>query len=258
MKVILLSRKVLSKTLTEKSELLLTNLEQSFRKRINFIPIKELGIRGHNFGSVDTFSFGPYKVWLREDLPDDIFETNMFHELHHIWQIENSFPTICNKDTALMRSDERPFFEELGSHLSIILDFEVNAWLDSLDFSSKYFFDMRYLGLMDNKDYNYNHLDDKYNFAELTLTFIMFFYYATEEQKKSVQKAYGKYPLVLSTAKSLSDRIKSINPDMPNKAVICMGLLIDNLSLWDTYFIEWGKQKIRTAGEFKNFSATYI
>ena len=256
-----MAKKILSKTLSFDSELLFNELEQSFMKSIVFYPIAELPHYDNinSYGAVDTFSPGPYKVWLKEDLPFSAFEANMFHELHHIWQIENAFPAVENKPTDLFQSSDMLFFEEVGSHIqSVILDIDVYNWLNANGYSSKFFINERYEGFIQNKDLEYNMLHDKYNFANLVSAFTLFFVFASPDQISHFKTAYIKYPSVLSTSEELAKVIDSINPVNPQSSALGMCLLIDRLNLWDTYYVRINDQKIRTAKQFKSFESAYI
>lgn len=254
-------RKVLTKNLSLKGSQLLMNLEQSIQKPIVFYPISDLKHCGQlsSYGSTDFFSSEAYIVWLREDLPKDAFEANLFHELRHIQQVENSFPIVCNKDTELFNSPEKSFFEEIGSHLqSVILDIDVHKWLDLQGYSSEFFIKERFTGLMKNKDVLYNNLDDKYNFANLCLAFFLFFFFASNEQKVQFKDAYSRYPLALSFAEELSYEINNIGPYTPQLAALSMGILIDKLALWDSHYILFSEQKVRTVKEFETFKQSCI
>lgn len=256
-----MSRKVLSKKLSPKGEELLKYLEQSFGKSIMFYPIRDLEHYGElsSYGAVDCHSPEAYKVWLREDFSLDVFESNLFHELHHIEQIEKAFPIVCNKDTDLLHSSESLFFEEIGAHIqSAILDIDVHNWLASREYSSDFFVQNRFEGFMKNKDINYDRLDDKYNFANLVLAFFTFFTFANEQQKSQFKDAYGRYPKALLLAEDLAKTISSIGPWTPKKAALSMGILIDRLNIWDSYYIILNAQKIRTTKEFETFKSSCI
>ena len=246
--------KILSKELSKKAESALSCLASELQFPIKYLSMSALpNTRGYAFGAVDAYPRdGCYKVWLREDLQEDIFEANLLHEVRHIVQIEAAYPCVLNKDTADFHSNSKAFVEEVGSRIgSVVLDTDVNIWLENAGFSHTYFDIINYNNCIKFSNTNYTHLDDALNFANLVLALLSITYNATQAQAKTLFDAYKKYPLALDAVKDLSAYLLENPPTTQVSAFRALGTIIERLNLWPTYYISLNGKKTRTSKEFR-------
>lgn len=249
--------KILSRSISEKTEKIISNLCRSF-----CLPVKIFSIAkrpNHNdqvAGTVDAHGTGGiYSVWIDDSLPQMAFESDILHELHHITQVENGFSEVFYKLTSKFHSTDRSFIEEVGSHLSCtVLDIEVNNWLLQNGYDYTFFTEGNYNGLLKNSDYPYTELNDPLNFANLTLALLHASLYVDDTSASRLFDAYSTYPDVTACAMWLRKKLLSINIDCPAAALFAHGLLIDSMNVWQYYYAATPTQKIRTRGEYVSFT----
>ena len=197
-----------------------------------------------------------YNVSLPSDLDRRTFEANVFYELLHVRQFEAGFPTLYNKDS-IMFSKDGEFVNDLGSSIFFgVLDLDVFERMRELRYIDAVY---RFVGsifesLVDYASHIHGSLNDKYNFAHLVLDMSKILYHANPELDKAIQEAYKDYPDVLEKAFALRDLMHKNPPDAPVTAAVTMGILIDELDLWDLFYIKIRDEKIRTKTEFEAFA----
>lgn len=244
---------ILGKTLSPKTSEIVYSMESGFRLPVKYYFASERANKSDSiFGSVDAYGVdGVYKVWLRTDIPDKLFETNLLHELSHITQAEEGYPIVCNKNSADFRSSNRDFIEELGAHLgSAVLDIDVQKRLLVCGYENREFAEQNAAGLIAASDYDYNQLNDPLNYAMLVVSLLMTAALVGAATRDALYIAYGRYPLAISDARLLYGEIQQVGTDTPEKAAAALGAIIDRLSLWSHYFIFLSGRRIRTSGEY--------
>lgn len=112
-----MQKEILDKTLSPKTSEIVSGMESEFRLPVKYYPASERPNKSDSiYGSVDPYGAGGvYKVWLRVDITDELFETNLLHELTHIAQFEHDYPIVCSKNSSVfpLRTYLRP---ALGAH----------------------------------------------------------------------------------------------------------------------------------------------
>lgn len=253
--------KILSKKISEKTERIVSSIETSVRLPICYYEISARPNTFYNtFGTVDTHpSDGVYKIWLSKKLPQDVYETDLLHELYHIIQVESGYSEICNKNTAEFHSKDCAFIQEVGAHFSsVVLDIGVNIWLERNGYSQEYFFRTNYDSLMSNSDYKYVLLNDQLTFANLTHALLQGSVHCDDKSAQALFHAYAAYPDVVNTASELRDKLRNMQIDNPISAALAHCLVIDSLNLWKYYYIAFPGIKIRTNGEYRSFLASQV
>ena len=247
---------ILGKTLSPKTSEIVSGMESEFRFPVKYYPASERPNKSDSiYGSVDPYGEGGfYKVWLRVGITDELFETNLLHELTHIAQVEHGYPVVCNKNSAVFHSSDRDFIEELGAHLgSTVLDIDVQKRLLACGYENCEFAEQNAAGLIATSDHDYNQLDDPLNYAMLVVILLMTAALVSTATQDALYTAYGRYPLVVSDVRFLYAKIQQIGAATPEKAAAALGAIIDRLSLWSHYFIFLNGRRIRTHGEYSAF-----
>lgn len=248
--------KILSKTLSERTAEIITTIERNVHLHVSYLPIAKRPNQSYGVaGTVNPYGEnGIYPVWLDTRLPDQVFEADVLHELRHIVQAENGFSSVCNKETDAFHSKDRPFIQEVGSHIaSTVLDIDVIRWLDQLGYSSEYFINGNFRFLMDNAGFNYTGLADPLNFANLTLHLLSVVCHLNEEDATKLYKAYSAYPEVIAVTQKLRESLLAMPLDTPQSTALAHGRLISELHLWGYYFVNVMGRKIRTDKEYQAF-----
>ena len=201
-----------------------------------------------------------YKVTLPSDLDRRTFEANILYELLHIRQFEVGFPTLCYKDSILFDKDVE-LVEGLGSSIFFgVLDIDVFERMRECRYIDAVyrFVASIFESLIEYASHVYGSLDDKYNFAHLVLDLAKILYHANPELDQAIREAYRGYPAVLEQAFKLRDMMHQNPPDAPDTAVVTMGILIDELELWDLFYIKIRDDKVRTKSEFDEFRENIV
>lgn len=247
---------ILSRKLSEKTECLVTEIRSRSSLPVKFFTIElRPGGGDTSFGSTLTHpTDGIYKVWLRNDLPQEPFEANLLHELYHTVQAESQYPEVYNKDSAEFHSKDQSFIQGVGGRLSsVILDLDVNTRLSQNGYSHSYFDAVNLEGMIRNKDYPYTGLQDPLNFANLALAILHLSLSLEEGPLESLYTAYSAYPRIIETVKELREQIISVGVTTPLTAAACQALLIDTFGLWKYYYVLSPSVKIRTHSDFLRF-----
>ena len=184
--------KILNEQLSSHEEKLIKEVEESLHKPVHYCYLNnELS----NFGAADYFS-NPnfYTVYSQKGLHGHNFVNNILHELFHLCQIEEGYPTSSTKNT-LITIGEQQYFNSIGTlSASVILDLDVNERLLSVGYDSKYFFDYRYQEAL---DLFYNHsivYKDAFENAQLILNLILMRITDTQEHSNHI---FELYPAIL-------------------------------------------------------------
>lgn len=250
-----MATQILNHQLSKEAEALFEEVIRGLQNTVCFHPVADLGERGSDcYGALDFSSHDAYHIWLSTKLYGDVFEANMFHELHHIQQIEQGYPGVYNKEVPVFQSEESLFFEQLGRHLqSIILDLDVWNWVVKHGMQIRYFTKRYYQGAKATIRIHYDRLNDRFNFANYVCAFILFFSHATELQRNEILRDAQYNPDAVSFAASLSDEIRQIGYSDPLSTAKCMGLLLNKMDLWDTYSIGFNGVFLHTHEEFDSY-----
>ena len=251
---------ILGKTLSPKTSEIVSGMESEFRIPVKYYSASERPNKSDSiYGSVDPYGAGGfYKVWLRADITDELFETNLLHELTHISQVEEGYPIVCNKNSADLHSSNRDFIEELGAHLgSAVLDIDVQRRLLACGYEDCEFAERNAAGLIATSNHDYNQLNDPLNYAMLVVSLLMVASLVSTATRDALCTAYRRYTPVIADVRFLYDKIQQIGTSTPEKAAASLGAIIDHLSLWSYYLIYLDGKRIRTPGEYSTFLREY-
>lgn len=251
-----MQKRILGRTLSKKTSALVSSMEATFRFPVEYYPISAMPNKSHDaHGTVDPFgSNGQYKVWLSLNLTGERFETNLLHELTHIIQIEQGYPSACNKDSADYHSPDRSFVESLGSCLSsAVLDVDVQERLLEDGYLNCGFAEENAAGLIGSSGHDYTRLDDPLNYAILVTSLLLTASLVSEATREALCIAYNRYPSVANDVRFLYDEMRRIGVSTPEKTAASLGAIIDRLSLWPYYFIHLKGRRIRTRNEYLAF-----
>lgn len=248
--------KILNINVSENATRHIKRLSDSFSKPVRFFPVEENPDKsGAGRSPAKTENAEYYSVYLSRDLDKRIFEANALYELFYIIQFESNFPALCNKKQRLFYEDG-DFVEDLGRSLFTgILDIEIYDRLRECGYSDvvNTIADNVYNGLISNASNIRNNLDDKYSYANLVITFAKVLFHTNREQDDNIKTLFGEYPFVLERSFSIRDSLRENHPDTPDSAVLAMGGVIDMFNLWDLFYIQTNKNRIRTKSEYNSF-----
>lgn len=251
--------KILSRTLTERTAEIVTEIEKRIALPVDYRPIG--GRPNNTYGAAGTVNpygeNGVYPIWLDKSLPPEAFEADVLHELRHILQVEAGFPSVFNKDSEEFHSKDQNFIQEVGSRLaSVVLDIEVNRWLAQMGYSSAFFAKGNLRYLIDNAGFKYPNLQDPLNFANVVLALLVTACDIDEDDAAQLYEAYGDaYPEVVAITKELREALLAMPLDNPLSATLGHGLLVNSLNLWRYYYVGFGGRKIRSRNEYLAFCA---
>lgn len=247
---------ILGKTLSPKTSEIVSGMESEFRIPVKYYSASERPNKSDSiYGSVDPYGAGGfYKVWLRADITDELFETNLLHELTHISQVEHGYPIVCNKDSAAFHSSDRDLVKHLGAHLgSTVLDIDVQRQLLKYGYANCEFAEENAAGLIATCGREYTQLNDPLKYAMLVVDLLMTASLVNAATRDALCTAYGRYATVVTDVRFLYDKIQQIGTSTPEKAAASLGAVIDRLSLWPYYLIYLDGKRIRTRGEYSTF-----
>jgi len=245
--------KILSKTITERTSQIVEKIEKTVHLPIVYFPAEDRPNKSDMVaGTVDTSGkTGTYPVYLVPTLPQEAFETDVLHELRHILQTEAGFSLVYNKNSSMFCSDGKEFVEKVGSHLaSTVLDIEVNRWLNQMGYSPSFFVQANLRYLINNSEFEYTHLDDPLNFANLVLALLSTATAVDDKDATQLYDAYHAYPQAVETTKKLRDQLLSMPLDNPISTCLAHCILVDELGLWTYYYVAAGGRKVRTHQEY--------
>lgn len=132
---------ILNQTLSSKAAQLYEQIQSQLSKPLNIRPISDLNSQGaRRYGALDFSHNDAYYVYLSTDLHSEPFEVNMLHELHHIQQIEQGFPTVNSNNPERFNSQNKSYYRLIGAHLqSVVLDLDVWNWLTQREMNIRFF-----------------------------------------------------------------------------------------------------------------------
>lgn len=247
---------ILGKTISEKTAVFVSSIEQSVRLPIQYLDNSTRPNTTYRvFGTVDTHPLdGIYKVWLMPDLTQEDYEANLLHELHHIVQVESGYSEVYNKNTVEFHSKDRAFIQEVGAHLSsFVLDMDVDIWLERNGYSQEHFFRTNYDSLIANCHHQYTLLNDPLNFANLSLALLHIASHFDDDAAQTLFNAYSTYPKVINAASKLRNTLRAMKIDNPTAAAHAHCLIIDFLELWKYFYVISPDIKIRTRKEYLDY-----
>lgn len=247
---------ILKREISSRTAALVSQIEQSAHLPVRYFEIsKRPNINDSVAGTVDVHpGDGVYKVWLQSSLPQEPFESDLLHELHHIVQIESGYSEVCNKNISEFYSTDRAFIQEVGAHLSsVILDIDVNIWLARNGYSHDFFSTGNLNALLAGKNHRYTRLGDQLNFANLCLALLHTALSAGGSAIQQICDAYSAYPRVTRAASELYSELTKMTIDNPKSAMRGHCLVIDTLNLWKYYFVAAPGIKVRTHKEYEAF-----
>lgn len=233
--------KILNKTLSVKTSELIESITSNFKKEVIFKPIELLNIGG--YGAADYWSENCYTIYLKEDLPKEAFETNILHELFHIQQLEEGYPSIRNITSNGYPDTEYTSF--IGRIIqATILDLDVELRLNSHGYNSAFFVNRRYKTL---KSINSKkiHFNDRFEKEPFDIQFILFNLLSKQSQKDFIiPYLNNQFPGLVDNALELSDKISEIGYNTPEKCTKCFTIIFDFYNLWENHCISINNQII--------------
>lgn len=252
--------KILSRNVSEKTEKIVSSIEASVHFPIHYQEISARPNQSYaSFGTVNPHPVeGAYNVWLSTQLPQDVFETDLLHELRHIVQVESGYSEVYNKETNEFHSKDRAFIQEVGAHISsVVLDIDVDIWLNNNGYTQEYFFRTNYDNFLSACNYKYTLLNDPLNFANLCHALLQISVHCDDKAAQILFNAYSAYPDVIKTVSELRNSLRPMKIDNPIASSLAHCLVIDTLQLWKYYYISSSCAKIRTNGEYCSFLALH-
>jgi len=240
---------ILNRIISEKTENDVKKLTESFSKETEYFDMALTQLRG--FGAVYHDNPEIYEVYLRTDLDDTTFETNLICELLHIQLAENGFPNSGIKNSETVKKEQNvAFFQYLNHSLrSAVLDMVTFSKLKEMGYDYSFFTNYK-LNLIKEVNENTN-MSDKYNQASFAVQFLLFMLTAEEEQVKEAAEFIDSIFEGAATALiPMAEEIKKIGVDTAEKAARIMSFIADEYKLWDVFYIEYNGEKIRTHGTY--------
>ena len=250
---------ILGREISLKSKIHIECLISELSRKVDFyLASKECSSHGY----LDSSDIRCYKVYLSTSFANPlIFEANAIHELLHASQLDRKYPQVYNKNSPMLQSQDRGFVEEIGSHISsFALDYDVNQWLRSNGYEEavNHFTERNYSGMMKNSGVKYLNWKDKYNFANLAISFASVIAYADNKQTEAFITAYSAYRQIVDVAIEIKDILNRIGSDTPLKANCIACMIIDKLNLWDIHYVVFDSLKIKTAKQSQEFLKRHI
>ena len=256
--------KILEINISKKTESVILEMTSTFSETIEYHNIDEISkqIGYRPLGAVQPTPIeNKYSLWLATDLPPEIFETNLLHELRHIVQARNGFPMIYNKIGNSHFAADETFFKEVGTSIqSSVLDLEVISWLHSLGYSSECFTytdnidPVRLLSQVSEAS-----LTDKYNLSNATLILYTAHMRAEQSEQARCIDMFSSFPTILEHFNKLVSLVNFDTVGTPENALMSMGHIIDLFDLWSMYYIstEFQTIKIKTKKQFASFASQH-
>ena len=249
---------ILNRPISEKTASIASSIEQSLQLPIVYEASKTDAQHPYA-GRVNPFGEnGRYTVWLNSTLPQKPFEADLLHELFHIVQIQNGFPSVHNKGNRDFYSHDQAIIQEIGSHLaSSILDLGVNQWLETIGYDYSFFTSHNYTFLLEDADTNYINWRDSLNYANIALALFHATLYVDDVHAKALFSKYeDRYAPIVEDSSKLRSFVLSLGNLTPEKATLAQCTLIDRFHLWSHYFVVSPALDIRTQKEFLSWQAS--
>lgn len=242
------SMEILKHAISLKAETIINELLSNLKCTVSFHDMSEINQTG--FGACDTAN---YKIYLKEDLYGVPFETNVLHELYHLCQHEEGFPTTLTLVNNITRNEQH-YFNGLGSAVtSSLYDLDVYRRLMMNDYDSSYFHKYRFKKLKDELSaptpFNCN---DKYDFAYWSANCVTLLcapqkndFVLSQLKKVNSRLYYSAYSLYLMFCeKGYTDARSSL---------VCIAEAFKALDIWDVQDIQYKGQIFHSYDEVVSF-----
>lgn len=242
---------ILGRKISDTTKLLIFNVYSQLSKPVVYQDISHYGTGA--FGAISE-NLHTFVVSANVNLPKQIFETNILHELFHGVQMTKKYPEV-------VRKTNDPLIEHIGSNITAtVLDLEVNDNLSTNNFDSSYFFNERFKVLKNLARRKFDTLQDhlimpKLLIVNVTLCLLTF----SEKDQREVIELYQPAPNnILFNALELMEFIKQVGHDTPEKCFICFGKILNQLKLWDHFGIQYGRKSIATETHYTKVLNTIL
>ena len=247
--------KILDIDVSENASRHIKKLCDTFQRPVEFLPAEQRQNDDAGQNPLEAPNTNHYPVYLTTGLDRRMFEANALYELFYIRQFETGFPALCKKSSQLFFED-RELVEGIGASIFTgVLDIEVYDRLRECGYSDtvKWFAGNIYNGLVSVASQEYGNTDDKYNFANLVVTFAKVLFHTNDEQDGKIKALFADQPQVLERSFEMRDMMRQNHPESPATAAKAMGHMVNILDLWDLYYIQISGRRIRTKSEFESF-----
>jgi len=208
------------------------------------------------FGRADFTAYPEWIVYSIKDLPQKYFEANLLHELYHLCQVVECFPTTKTKKQPNLNQHDQSFLDGLGGFISsLILDLDVCDRIDSFGLNSNYFFDKRYNQAMSFPlDETLDPKKHKDSFISMTVRIAGIILQNKRWQSDNVVKHFqSKNPLIVQKAKRLANKIKKCDHNTPLGCLECLITIYDYLDIWSWQLIHFQDNELATSEQAHNF-----
>jgi hypothetical protein len=225
---------ILNVKLSPRAENIITNI---ISKSDRFIEFEEINPAMSAFGGM-LKTREKFVISSKKDLPLKAFEANIIHELVHTTQIVRKYPEVSNKETNSYNYFSTQF-------QSTILDLEVNDFLLKNDFDFSFFNKGRHKALKCIANRNFEDINTP--ILESEFTCMLCFMILVHQKKDSdfiLSIVKPKFPDLINIAIDMSELIKSIGYDSPEKVFICFAESLTLLNHWHDYYIVFDNSKI--------------
>ena len=193
-------------------------------------------------------------------MPQKSFEANLLHELYHLCQVVECFPTTETKVQPNINQHDQSFLDGVGSVIvSLILDLDVCDRIDSFGLNSNYFFDKRYNQAMSfHLDETLDPKKHKDSFVSMTVRIAGIILQNKRWQSNNVFKHFQpKNPLIVQKAKRLANKIKKCDHNTSFGCLECLITIYDYLDIWDWQLIHFQNNELATSEQAHNFLTQY-
>ena len=242
---------ILSHTISPKTSEEISRIVTYLNHTVDFKPLPANNSIG--FGRTDYTTSPHWTVYSILELPPRVFEANILHELYHLCQVVESFPTTSTRNKPNATLSEKDNFNRLGSlYASVILDLDVCDRISDFGLSSEYFFDIRYKQAMSyHIDYE---IVDRCDFISMAMRLAGMILQNNRIQSKNVLDHYkAKNPRLINCAKSLANKIKKIDYHTPVGCLQAISAVYDYLQVWDWQFITYSGQNFTSSEQVHTF-----
>lgn len=243
---------ILNRIISEKTQADVIKFTEGFKKETEYFDMSLTPLKG--FGAVYHDNPEIYEVYLRTNLDDTAFETNLICELIHIQLAEGGFPNSGIKNSETVKKEQNvAFFQYLNHSLrSAVLDMVTFSRLKEMGYDYSFFTTYK-LDLIKEVKESTN-MADKYNQASFAVQFLLFMLTAEEEQiKEATEFIDSIFDGAATKLIPLAEEIKKIGLTSAEKAAQVMCLIADEYKLWDVFYVEYKGEKIRTHGSYVKY-----
>lgn len=191
------------------------------------------------FGQADWTTSPNWTVRSVTDLPQPYFEANLLHELYHLCQIFEGYPTTQTKTLSDLSSQEQEQLDNSGRALtSMILDLDVCDRIHRFGLNSDYFFNLRY---NQAKSISFENIDWPRSIdVRFTVNLAGIILQNEKWQSNEILRLCRQQNKRLAQrAEGLSKRIKRIGHSSPLECFQCLIEGYDYLDLWGHQMIEF-------------------